>query len=129
METNTLYYGDNLGVLRKHFPEKCIDLIYLDPPFNSKATYNILFKEPTGEYSEAQIMAFGDTWHWGAQSEEALYEIMSSNDTPVAVKELMSVLRMYLGKKNDMMAYLPGQVRNGGQLQLRKYSIMKPTRG
>jgi site-specific DNA-methyltransferase (adenine-specific) len=106
METNSLYYGDNLDILRKHFPDNCVDLIYLDPPFNSKATYNVLFKEPTGNYSEAQMMAFGDTWHWGAQSEKALYEITNSNKTPVAIKELMSVLRTYLGKKNDMMAYL-----------------------
>jgi len=57
---NALYYGDNLEVLRKYFPNNCIDLIYLDPPFNSKADYNILFKEPSGEESVAQIQAFGD---------------------------------------------------------------------
>ena len=63
IETNALYYGDNLTILRNHIQEDTIDLIYLDPPFNSKATYNILFKEPTGEESKAQIEAFEDTWH------------------------------------------------------------------
>ncbi|MGD0802925.1 MAG: hypothetical protein ABSA11_02500 [Candidatus Bathyarchaeia archaeon] len=63
---NTLYYGDNLAVLRnpKYFQDESIDLIYLDPPFNSQADYNILFKEVTGEQSQAQIQAFTDTWHW-----------------------------------------------------------------
>jgi site-specific DNA-methyltransferase (adenine-specific) len=58
---NTFYYGDNLDILRKHIKDESIDLIYLDPPFNSKANYNILFKEPSGKPSEAQITAFEDT--------------------------------------------------------------------
>jgi len=61
--SNTLYYSDNLKILNDYFPDECIDLIYLDPPFNSKADYNILFKETTGEQSTAQIQAFGDFWH------------------------------------------------------------------
>jgi len=64
---NKLYYGDNLVWLRDHdlFPNESIDLIYLDPPFNSKADYNVIFKEPGGEKkSQAQIQAFDDTWHW-----------------------------------------------------------------
>lgn len=65
METNVLYYGDNLEILRKHIPDESVDLIYLDPPFNSNATYNVLFKEPTGEASKAQMEAFDDTWQWG----------------------------------------------------------------
>jgi adenine specific DNA methylase Mod len=63
---NHLYYGDNLNILRNNITSDSADLIYLDPPFNSQATYNILFKAPTGEQSEAQIEAFEDTWHWGA---------------------------------------------------------------
>jgi len=62
METNILYYGDNLKILRRDISDNSIDLIYLDPPFNSKATYNVLFKEPTGEPSKAQVTAFEDTW-------------------------------------------------------------------
>ena len=52
---NTLYYGDNLQVLREHVPDESVDLVYLDPPFNSNASYNVLFKEKTGEESPAQI--------------------------------------------------------------------------
>jgi site-specific DNA-methyltransferase (adenine-specific) len=58
---NSLYYGDNLEILRKHIPDASVDLIYLDPPFNSQATYNVLFRAPTGEQSKAQIEVFEDT--------------------------------------------------------------------
>jgi hypothetical protein len=70
---NTLFYGDNLVVLRnrEHFPDSSVDLIYLDPPFNSQATYNVLFRGPTGQGSGAQIEAFEDTWHWGEAAEDA----------------------------------------------------------
>jgi site-specific DNA-methyltransferase (adenine-specific) len=63
---NALYYGDNLEILRKHIPDESVDLVYLDPPFNSQANYNVLFRAPTGEQSQAQIEAFEDTWHWNA---------------------------------------------------------------
>ena len=66
---NTLYYGDNLTVLHEHIADESVDLIYLDPPFNSKANYNVLYKEPSGEPSEAQITAFEDTWHWTGDTE------------------------------------------------------------
>jgi len=66
---NQLYYGDNLKVLREHIASKSVDLIYLDPPLNSKRDYNLLFKSPKGVTSEAQIEAFEDTWHWNEQSE------------------------------------------------------------
>ena len=62
--TNKLYYGDNLPVLRESIASESVDLIYLDPPFNSNASYNVLFKAPSGEQSQAQIEAFEDTWHW-----------------------------------------------------------------
>ena len=62
---NRLYYGDNLTVLRGCISDESVDLIYLDPPFNSQATYNVLFKSTAGEQSRAQIEAFEDTWHWG----------------------------------------------------------------
>ena len=64
MQENTLYYGDNLVILREFIKDESIDLIYLDPPFNSKATYNVLFKSPdTKEQSHSQITTFEDTWH------------------------------------------------------------------
>lgn len=106
MDTNVLYYGDNLEILRKYIPDSSVDLIYLDPPFNSKATYNVLFKEPTGEPSQAQISAFEDTWHWGLESERALQEIASSAIASAEVKEFMSVLPKLVGKRTDMAAYL-----------------------
>ena len=71
---NKLYFGDNLGILRTHVPDASVDLIYLDPPFNSSATYNVLFKEKSGEESAAQIMASEDTWQWSAELEAAYKE-------------------------------------------------------
>ncbi len=65
---NKLYFGDNLDILRREVPDACVDLIYLDPPFNSNATYNVLFKEKSGEESAAQITAFEDTWQWGSET-------------------------------------------------------------
>ncbi len=74
---NRLYYGDNLEILRNHeyFPDACVDLIYLDPPFNSNRNYNVLFKSESGADSEAQITAFEDTWHWG-ETAEATYDAL-----------------------------------------------------
>ena len=100
---NQLYFGDNLDVLRKHIQVASIDLIYLDPPFNSNATYNMLFKEPSGEQSAAQIAAFEDTWIWGPQSEEAFDEAIMTG--PPQLAELLKALRQVLGPTN-MLAYL-----------------------
>ena len=61
---NLLYYGDNLGVLLRHVADESVDLVYLDPPFNSNATYNVLFAERNGSQSAVQINAFEDTWRW-----------------------------------------------------------------
>lgn len=106
MDTNTLYYGDNLKILREYIPDDSVDLIYLDPPFNSNATYNVLFKEPTGKPSNAQMNAFEDTWQWGLESERALQEIAASPIAPTAMKEFMSVLPNFVGSKTPMRAYL-----------------------
>jgi site-specific DNA-methyltransferase (adenine-specific) len=67
--TNTLFYGDNLPILREYIPDESIDLVYLDPPFNSNRSYNVLFRDESG-HSEAQIEAFEDTWHWGETAEQ-----------------------------------------------------------
>ena len=103
---NSLYYGDNLSILREYVKDESVDLVYLDPPFNSKASYNILFKERTGEESAAQIKAFGDTWHWGEEAERAYSEIMDSAIASSLTKEMVSSLRKALGDRNDMTAYL-----------------------
>ncbi len=101
--TNHLYYGDNLPVLRASVPDESVDLIYLDPPFNSNATYNVLFKSPSGESSDAQIEAFDDTWHWGEAAEEAFGEVLRSGHSDAA--KMLNAMRSFL-RENDMMAYL-----------------------
>ena len=103
MTKNQLYYGDNLDILRNDISAESVDLIYLDPPFNSKATYNVLFRAPSGEQSQAQIEAFEDTWHWNEATEIAFDEVMTSGNTDVA--EMLRSMRQFL-KENDMMAYL-----------------------
>ena len=100
---NTLYYGDNLHVLREHVKDESVDLIYLDPPFNSNANYNILFKSPEGHNSDAQIEAFEDSWQWNDSAEAAFDGVMRSGNT--AAFELLRAMRGFLGE-NDMMAYL-----------------------
>ncbi len=100
---NKLFFGDNLNILRDHIASESVDLIYLDPPFNSKRDYNLLFKSPKGHQSEAQITAFEDSWHWGEQAEREFNEILHQRNTDVA--EMIRALRSFLGE-NDMMAYL-----------------------
>ncbi len=102
-EKNKLYFGDNLKILRDHVADASVDLIYLDPPFNSNATYNVLFKEKSGEESAAQITAFEDTWQWGLETEGIYKEIVTSG--PRKLADLMQALLAFLGR-NDMMAYL-----------------------
>ena len=100
---NTLYFGDCLSILREHVKDESVDLIYLDPPFNSKRDYSVLFKTPKGHESDAQITAFEDSWHWGEQAEEEFDGLMHQSNTDVA--EMMLAFRKFL-KENDMMAYL-----------------------
>jgi len=65
VKTDVLYYGDNLEILRKYIPDASVDLVYLDPPFNSNRDYNVIFKDESGRNTDAQLLAFEDTWHWG----------------------------------------------------------------
>jgi adenine specific DNA methylase Mod len=117
---NALYYGDNLQILREHITTESIDLIYLDPPFNSQASYNVLFKAPTGEQSQAQIEAFEDTWHWNSHAEIAFDEVMRCGNTDVA--EMLRAMRSFL-KENDMMAYLTMMAVR----LLELHRVLKPT--
>lgn len=120
MAENTLYYGDNLDILRKYIPDESVDLVYLDPPFNSNATYNVLFKEPTGELSTAQVRAFSDTWHWDLTAEATFNAIVTEG--PPQVARMVSALREFIGR-NDMMAYIV--MMSPRLVELRR--VLKPT--
>jgi DNA modification methylase len=100
---NTLYYGDNIDVLREHIASESVGLIYLDPPFNSKRDYNLLFKSPEGERSQAQVTAFEDTWQWGERAAIAFDEVMRSRHSEAAT--VLNAMRAFLGE-SDAMAYL-----------------------
>jgi DNA modification methylase len=82
MPSNTLYYGDNLEVMRKYLSNECADLVYLDPPFNSNRDYNLLFREQSGEPAQGQIKAFTDSWQW---SERAYDEFCQTCPVPALV--------------------------------------------
>ena len=121
--TNTLYYGDNLEILRQHVADESVDLVYLDPPFNSNATYNVLFKERTGEESPAQIKAFTDTWDWTGESERTLLqEIIENPAASPKVKEMIGAFLNFIGR-NAMMAYLV--MMTPRLVELRR--VLKPT--
>src|SRR2546421_12277833 len=100
---NTLFYGDNLFILREHIPSESIDLIYLDPPFNSSRSYNVLFKDEKGVDSESQITAFEDTWHWNLAAEATYNELLT--EAPDHIAKMIESLRGFIGE-NQMMAYL-----------------------
>jgi site-specific DNA-methyltransferase (adenine-specific) len=100
---NTLYYGDNIDVLREHIASESVDLIYLDPPFNSKRDYNLLFRSPEGERSQAQVTAFEDTWQWGERAAIAFDEVMRSGHSEAAA--MLNAMHSFLGE-SDAMAYL-----------------------
>jgi len=117
---NTLYYGDNLDILREHIPTASVDLVYLDPPFNSNRNYNVLFRDESGQDSEAQITAFEDTWHWGPDAEVTYHALVTEGIERVAT--MIDAMRRFIGA-NEMMAYL---VMMAARLvELRR--VMKPT--
>jgi site-specific DNA-methyltransferase (adenine-specific) len=117
---NHLHYGDNLDVLREHIRDESVDLIYLDPPFNSNANYNVLFRGPSGAASQAQIEAFEDTWHWNDAAERAFDEVMQGSNGAVA--GMLRAMRSFL-KDNDMMAYLTHMAVRLVEL----HRVLKPT--
>ena len=117
---NRLYFGDNLPIMREQIADASVDLIYLDPPFNSNATYNLLFRERSGEQSAAQITAFRDTWRWSIESEAAYREVVQ--DGPPRLSRLLAAMRDLLGQ-NNMMAYLT--MMSQRMIELRR--VLKPT--
>ncbi len=102
---NTLFYGDNLPILRDYIPDESVDLVYLDPPFNSNRNYNVLFRDESGQEAEAQITAFEDTWHWNQTTQEVYEALVTGEKTSERVSAMISALRTFIGP-NQMMAYL-----------------------
>lgn len=117
---NTLYYGDNLQILQDHIASESVDLIYLDPPFKSNQTYNVLFREKNGSASAAQIRAFEDTWHWDQEAARAYRDVVENG--PEAVSRFMQGMREFIGT-NDMLAYLSMMAPRLVQL----HRVLKPT--
>ena len=117
---NSLYFGDNLHILRDHIQDSTIDLVYLDPPFNSQRDYNVYLSTPKGQRSNAQITAFEDSWHWGEEAEYEYSELLRQPNTNVS--ELLTSLRRFL-KESDMMTYL---VMMTSRL-LELHRVLKPT--
>ena len=119
MTSNSLYYGDNLDILRSYVQDESADLIYLDPPFNSNQTYNVLFQEKDGSQSASQIKAFGDTWHWDETAARSYEETVEAGGQ---VAEAMQAFRKLLGS-NDMLAYMSMMAPR--LVELRR--VLKPT--
>jgi site-specific DNA-methyltransferase (adenine-specific) len=117
---NTLFYGDNLTILHEHIPTESIDLIYLDPPFNSNRNYNVLFKDESGLDSEAQITAFEDTWHWNPAAEQTYRDLVT--DGSEHVSKMIGALHDFIGT-NEMMAYLVMMAARLAEL----HRVLKPT--
>ncbi|MES2210092.1 MAG: DNA methyltransferase [Chloroflexota bacterium] len=126
MEIDVLYYGNNLEILRKYIPDASVDLVYLDPPFNSNRAYNVIFKDESGRKSDAQILAFEDTWHWGPDA-EAQYAYLTNTArnggrVPSTVSTIVAALRSGIGE-NQMMAYLVEMAVRLVEL----HRVLKPT--
>jgi len=117
---NTLFYGDNLDILRTYIADDSVDLIYLDPPFNSSRNYNVLYKDESGEESQSQILAFEDTWHWSKDTTEP--EFLALQKQGDNLSELLTTLVRVMGR-NQMTAYLVMMSNRLQELQ----RVLKPT--
>ncbi|MDZ4723521.1 MAG: DNA methyltransferase [candidate division Zixibacteria bacterium] len=119
---NSLYYGDNLEILRKHIETESVDLIYLDPPFNSQRAYNVIFQDKTGKASSAQIQAFEDTWAWTNETQQVYEQIMLRTEASAELKAMMQAFRSFMGN-SDLMAYLTMMAIRLVEL----HRVLKPT--
>jgi DNA modification methylase len=119
MAENYLYYGDNLDILRRYIKDESVDLVYLDPPFNSNQNYNVLFAEKSGTLSTAQIKAFGDTWKWDTVASQTHTDLVEAGGR---TSEALQAFRKLLGT-NDMLAYLTMMAPR--LVELRR--VLKPT--
>ncbi len=120
MAANRLYYGDNLTILRDYIPSASVDLIYLDPPFNSNRSYNVLFKNESGVESDAQITAFEDTWHWTPATEQTYTHLVTHTNDDIS--KMIAAMRSFIGE-NQMMAYLVMMTARLVEL----HRVLKPT--
>ncbi len=119
---NKLYYGDNLDVIREQIGSNSVDLVYLDPPFNSNRAYNVVFAEHTGSNgAAAQIQAFDDTWHWTPVTEQQ-YSNYIGGALPSKVADALTAFRTLLGE-NDALAYLVNMAPRLVEL----HRVLKPT--
>jgi adenine specific DNA methylase Mod len=118
--SNTLFYGDNLEILREYVADESVDLVYLDPPFNSNRNYNVLFRDEHGKDSESQITAFEDTWHWNQATERAYNDLVTITGGEVGI--MIGALRTFIGT-SQMMAYLVMMAARLVELQ----RVLKPT--
>lgn len=116
---NTLYYGDNLDILRRYIKDESVDLVYLDPPFNSNASYNVLFAEQNGTRAAAQIKAFEDTWRWDQEAARTYFEVVEQGGR---VSEALQAFRRLVGE-STMLAYLSMMAPR--LVELRR--VLKPT--
>lgn len=120
---NTLYYGDNLEVLRRYIKDESVDLCYIDPPFNSKRNYNQIYNNIGGE-DRAQAQAFVDTWTWDDQASEGFSQILSNDGGRFTSQtiDLMSGLNLVL-KKGSLLAYLVSMTLRITEI----HRVLKPT--
>jgi adenine specific DNA methylase Mod len=116
----TLYYGDNLDILRRYLKDETVDLVYLDPPFNSAQNYNAFFHEKDGTDAASQIRAFEDIWHWDTETAREYNKLTEQADE--RVRKVMVAFYEFLGG-NDMMAYLT--MMSPRLVELRR--VLKPT--
>lgn len=117
---NTLFYGDNLPILREYIADESVDLIYLDPPFNSQRVYNVYLKDESGQEAESQIAAFKDTWYWDEAAEQTYYHLVTN--APDHVSKMIAAMRDFLGT-TSMTAYLV--MMTARLVELRR--VLKPT--
>ncbi len=121
MTKNQLYYGDNLDILRRYVADESVDLVYLDPPFNSSRSYNVLFKDESGMAADAQMTAFDDTWHWGQVAEDTYADLLVSGPSSIR-RIIQSYVEDVIGR-NQLMAYLVMMAARLVEL----HRVLKPT--
>jgi DNA modification methylase len=120
---NRLFYGDNLEVLREHVADNSVDLVYLDPPFNSNRNYNVIFGRTSGIGDvAAQIQAFDDTWRWTPVTEQQYERYVSAGELPLKVADALIAFRTLIGE-NDALAYIVNMAPR--LVELRR--VLKPT--